>query len=223
MDSWVSHLLLDLVCDNTRLSLLAFICLALEIVYLLRLRLTGQIVSVYVSGLIGALTSTSSFFASRYKHLLEIDEGLDIFAIHGVGGYVGDVLTGFFAASFVPALDGRSGSTYKGGWWNRNYRQMGLQLAAATVCAAWSFVISCILLFIIDKIPGCKIRVSEEEELAGLDVTYLLDADMEMLAVLGLGVGESGGSAESSLRRNTAGDNKDVMGEKTVGSGTKSD
>lgn len=150
----------------------------------------------------GGLTAVASFFVSRYKHYISIDEGLDIFAIHGVGGYVGDVLTGFFAASFVPALDGKSGAMYAGGWWNQNYRQMGIQLAAATVCAAWSFTISCVLLFIIDRIPGCHIRASEEEELMGLDHKYLSDVDSEMLAMMGLTAGVDG-SGNSSLRSPT--------------------
>ncbi|KAK6584708.1 hypothetical protein PZA11_002932 [Diplocarpon coronariae] len=76
-------------------------------------------------------------------HFISIDDGLEIFAIHGVGSYVGDVLTGFFATSFVPALDGTSGSSYTDCWWNEHWRQVGYRLAAATMCAAWSFAISC--------------------------------------------------------------------------------
>lgn len=96
-----------------------------------------------------------------------------------MGGYVGDILTGIFAANYVPALDGVSGSSYAGGWWNRNFIQLGIQLAGATTCAAWAFVISCILLFVINKIPGLHIRASEEDELRGLDYKYLVDVDWE--------------------------------------------
>jgi ammonium transporter, Amt family len=119
-------------------------------------------------------------FTNKYKYLLSIDEGLDIFAIHGVGGFVGDILTGFFAAKWVPALDGVSGDSYDGGWWDHNWIQMGYQLAAAVTCATWSFTITCILLFIINRIPGCHIRESEEDELKGLDFKYLHDVDEEM-------------------------------------------
>jgi Amt family ammonium transporter len=133
------------------------------------------------------LTSFCCFFTNKYKYLISIDEGLDIFAIHGVGGFVGDILTGFFAATWVPALDGASGATYAGGWWEHNWIQMGYQLAAATTCATWSFVVSCILLFIINKIPGCKLRVDEEDEMKGLDFKYLNDVDWEEeRAMLGL-------------------------------------
>lgn len=156
-------------------------------------------VPVYVAALVGAMTSLCCFFASRYKHLISIDEGLDIFALHGVGGFVGDILTGFFAASWVPALDGASGTTYEGGWWDHNWKQMGYQLAAATVCAAWSFVITCILLFVINRIPGCHIRADEEDELNGLDIKYFTDVESEMFG-LGELMGGVGGSGGSSMR-----------------------
>ncbi|KXJ92019.1 ammonium transporter AmtB-like domain-containing protein [Microdochium bolleyi] len=157
-------------------------------------------VPVYTAALVGALTAVCSFYVVRHKHRLVIrgravDDGLDIFAIHGVGGVVGDILTGFFAATFVPALDGASGSTYAGGWWERNWVQMGYQLAAALTCAAWSFVVSCLLLFIIDKIPGLHLRATEEEELRGLDFKYLSDSTFSG------GGGGVHGDEEEGLRR----------------------
>lgn len=134
-------------------------------------------VPIYVAAVVGALTSFVCFFVAKYKYVLRIDEGLDIFALHGCGGVVGDILTGIFASKNVPAMDGVSvgESEYKGGWWNQHYTQMGYQIAAALTCAAWSFIISCVLLLIINKIPGCQIRVTEQEELEGLDELYLED------------------------------------------------
>ncbi|KAH7385245.1 ammonium transporter AmtB-like domain-containing protein [Phaeosphaeria sp. MPI-PUGE-AT-0046c] len=148
-------------------------------------------VPIYVAALVGALTSCCSYFTVKYKYLLRIDEGLDIFAIHGVGGFIGDILTGFFAADYVPAMDGVS-NTYEGGWWNRNWKQMGYQLAAACTCALWSFVISIILLFIINKIPGCHIRATEDEELLGLDYKYFHDAEGDMIVLTGYGAATPG-------------------------------
>jgi Amt family ammonium transporter len=148
-------------------------------------------VPVSTAALIGALTSCASFFTVRYKYLLRIDEGLDIFAIHGVGGFVGDIMTGFFAAPYVPAMDGVS-NFYQGGWWARNWIQMGYQLAAATTCAAWSFVISIILLFIINRIPGCHIRATEDDELRGLDYKYFSDAEGDMMVLTGYGAATPG-------------------------------
>ncbi|KAI7338811.1 ammonium transporter [Hortaea werneckii] len=142
-------------------------------------------VPVYVAALIGFLTSICSFYTKKFSYLISVDEGLDIWAIHGMGGYVGDILTGFFAASWVPALDGVTGNSSPGGWWERNWIQMGYQLAAATTCAAWSFGVSCILLLIINKIPGMHLRATEEDEIRGLDYKYFDDAECE-------DVGESG-------------------------------
>ncbi|KFA67328.1 hypothetical protein S40285_03623 [Stachybotrys chlorohalonatus IBT 40285] len=161
-------------------------------------------VPVYVACLVGVLTAIASFYVAKYKYLISVDDGLDIFAIHGVGGYVGDILTGLFAAQFVPALDGVSGDAYAGGWWNQHWRQLGLQFAGATTCAAWSFFVSCLLLFIINKIPGMHIRASEETELRGLDFAYISDVDWEgltpedrgILAIDGEGVPR--GSASSN-------------------------
>lgn len=160
-------------------------------------------VPVYVAALVGALTSCASYFTVKYKYLLRIDEGLDIFAIHGMGGFVGDILTGFFAADFVPALDGVNNG-YSGGWWNRNWQQMGYQLAAACTCALWSFVVSIILLFIINRIPGLHLRATEEDELRGLDFKYLLDVDPEgdMMVMNGRGSvtpGLSGGTSREGV------------------------
>ncbi|KAL6364432.1 hypothetical protein LRP88_01833 [Fusarium phalaenopsidis] len=155
---------------------------------------------VYVASLIGLITSTFCYFTVKYKYLIGIDDGLDIFAIHGVGGVIGDILTGLFAAQFVPALDGVSGDAYAGGWWEHQWRQLGLQLAGAVTCAAWSFCISCLLLFIINKIPGLHIRASEEHEIRGLDFKYLSDVDWEdhyMNGGLTPTEGVSGGSTSS--------------------------
>lgn len=129
-----------------------------------------------MSPVVGIVTAICCFFAARYKYLLRVDEGLDIFAIHGVGGYVGDILTGIFADKYVPALDGVSGDSFLGGGWNGHWRQVGLQFAGATTCAAWSFFVSLVLLFAISKIPGMHLRASESVEVLGLDYAYLDDA-----------------------------------------------
>lgn len=163
---------------------------------------------IQVAALVGALTSCGSFFTVKYKYLLRIDEGLDIFAIHGVGGFIGDILTGFFAAPYVPAMDGVS-NQYAGGWWAKNWKQMGYQLAAASFCAAWSFVISIILLFIINKIPGCHLRATEEDELRGLDFKYFHDAEADMMVLDGYG-GMTPGRTVSSGLVSGSGSHQDV-------------
>ena len=83
---------------------------------------------------------------------------------------------------------------------------MGYQLAAATVCAAWAFAVSCVLLFVINRIPGCHIRASEEDEVMGLDAKYLYDVEIESLDLQGYDAVESpsrnfpAGSGASSVK-----------------------
>ncbi|KAK3376193.1 ammonium transporter AmtB-like domain-containing protein [Lasiosphaeria ovina] len=136
-------------------------------------------VPVFVAARVGLITATRCYFTVRYKYLLSVDDGLDNFAIHGVGGLVGDILTGLFAAQFVPAPDGVSGASYAGGCWNHHWKQLDLQLAGATTCATWSVFVSCLLNFVINKIPGLHLRASEENEVCSFDAKYLDDIDYE--------------------------------------------
>jgi Amt family ammonium transporter len=106
-------------------------------------------------------------------------------------------------------MDGVS-NTYEGGWWERHWIQLGYQLAAATTCAAWSFIVSCILLFVINKIPGLHIRCTEEEELMGLDFKYLADVDVEDSGVDISAYGIVTPGVKSTPRSETSGDGQVV-------------
>jgi ammonium transporter, Amt family len=61
---------------------------------------------------------------------MNADDGLDAFGLHGIGGYVGSILTGLFAADYVAALDGVT--VIPGGWINGHWVQLGYQLAGST-------------------------------------------------------------------------------------------
>src|ERR1700733_3292732 len=54
----------------------------------------------------GVLGAGLANYGTKIKFLLGIDDALDIFAVHAVGGLVGNILTGFFASDWVSALDG---------------------------------------------------------------------------------------------------------------------
>ncbi len=112
---------------------------------------------------IGALAGLVCYVAVVIvKDRLGYDDSLDAFGIHGIGGMVGALLTGFWATTVVnPA--GTDGLFHGGG---------GLvlkQLAALVVCAVYSFVLSYGLLKLVDKLVG--LRVSEDNENIGLDLT----------------------------------------------------
>ncbi len=102
----------------------------------------------------------------RMKHHLGFDDTLDAFGIHGVGGVVGNILTGVFADSRIGAFDQ---TVINGGWISQNFIQVGYQIAGTVAIAAYSFILSACLLLIIDKIPGLQLRSTEFEEVSGLD------------------------------------------------------
>lgn len=124
--------------------------------------------SAVVFGVVGA---TACNYATKLKFLLNIDDSLDIFAIHGIGGLVGDLLTGMFAADYIAHLDGFS--VIPGGWLNKNWIQLAYQLADGVTGMAYSFVGSILILFILNLIPGFHLRASEEEEIMGMDETEI--------------------------------------------------
>lgn len=115
----------------------------------------------------GALGAGFANYATKLKFLLRIDDALDIFAVHGMGGFVGNVCTAFFAADYVARLDGVT--EIPGGWINQHWIQIGYQLADSFSGGAYSFVGTCVILFIMNLIPGLHLRASEEAEILGID------------------------------------------------------
>ncbi|KAK6543424.1 hypothetical protein TWF694_000171 [Orbilia ellipsospora] len=124
-------------------------------------------VPIYTAVPIGIVTAAACNYAFDLKHYIKIDDGLDVFALHGVGGFCGNVMTGLFAADYVAALDGLT--VLPGGWINHNWIQLGYQLAGCAAILSYSFVVTCIILFAIDKIPGLSLRIPEEAEHKGID------------------------------------------------------
>lgn len=91
-----------------------------------------------------------------------LDDTLDVFACHGVGGIWGAIATGIFAQKAInPA--GADGLLYG------NPRQLLVQLVAIAAVAVWAFVLSAGILKLIDLVVG--LRVTPEEEELGLDLT----------------------------------------------------
>lgn len=129
-------------------------------------------VQVWPAALIGLITGAVCNLVKGVDGWLGIDEGLDAFKLHGVGGMVGSFLTGIFADEAISFLDG---ATVAPGAWNGVGVQVGRQLADICAISAWSFVVSCILLFGLKYIPGMNLRVSEEAEMMGLDVDQFVD------------------------------------------------
>ncbi len=110
---------------------------------------------------IGIIAGIVCFYATQcIKRVLKIDDSLDVFPVHGIGGITGSLLTGVFAASSLGGLGLPEGVSIMD--------QVGVQALAIMVTIIWCAVISYVLLKIIDKTMG--LRVSEDEEVAGLDI-----------------------------------------------------
>ncbi|HAL46729.1 MAG: ammonia channel protein [Chloroflexi bacterium] len=91
-----------------------------------------------------------------------LDDALEVFAVHGVGGIWGAIATGIFA---VAAIGGTAG------WIEGNGGQMLTQIIAVVATGAYSFVATVIILKVLDLIPGLGLRVEANEEDEGLDLS----------------------------------------------------
>ena len=108
--------------------------------------------------IIGISAGVVCYFATQYvKRSLKIDDSLDVFTVHGLGGMLGLLLTAVFAAS----LDGLGLETSMGA-------QFVTQLIGIVATTIWCAVLCFIILKLIDKTIG--LRVSTDEETEGLDI-----------------------------------------------------
>ena len=109
--------------------------------------------------LIGIVSGILCFLAaSNLKRALGYDDSLDVFGVHGVGGFAGAVLTGVFTAE---AFGGAGLERGVGG-------QVALQLAGAAATIVYSGVLTWVILKVIDGALGLRVTPEEEEE--GLDI-----------------------------------------------------
>ena len=101
------------------------------------------------------------YFAVELIHKTNLDDALDVFAVHGVGGLWGCIATGIFAVESIAGVKG----LFQG-----SGEQVWIQIYTAAGTLAYSFIVSFVILFVLDKIPGLGLRVSEESEGQGLDL-----------------------------------------------------
>ncbi len=111
---------------------------------------------------IGVISAIISNIAVYYKQKSTLDDALDVFPCHGIGGIVGMILTGVFATKAVNSA-GNDGLLYG------NFDFFLTQVKAMGMAVAYSFVVSFIIFKFINLIQ--PLRVSEEEEELGLDQT----------------------------------------------------
>src|SRR5512134_243277 len=110
--------------------------------------------------IIGGAAGVACFFATNYmKRALNIDDSLDVFPVHGVGGLLGTLLTGIFVSSTFGGI-GYADKVTMG-------EQFVTQLVGVLAVGIWSGVLTWIILKLVDA--GAGMRVAGEEETEGLD------------------------------------------------------
>ncbi|HUF64327.1 MAG TPA: ammonium transporter [Verrucomicrobiales bacterium] len=106
---------------------------------------------------LGILAGIVCYFACGFvKGVLRVDDTLDVFAVHGVGGMMGSLLVAVFGS----AVFGGSGV-------ENVVQQLGIQSLAILVTAIWSALVTLLIVFVIRSVAG--FRVTRDEENAGLD------------------------------------------------------
>ena len=117
-------------------------------------------VAIPQSIFIGAVAAIISNLAVHFKQKTTLDDTLDVFPCHGIGGMVGMLMTGIFATKTVNAAG-------NDGWWYGNFDFFFTQVKALLIVVPYSFIMSYLIFKFINFI--LPLRVSEEEEAMGLD------------------------------------------------------
>jgi Amt family ammonium transporter len=111
---------------------------------------------------IGGLAAPISFYAIRLRQKWGLDESLDVWACHGMGGTWGALATGLFATKLInPA--GADGLFYG------NPAQFAIQALAALVSIAFAFSVTFVITKLLSRFMG--LRVTDNEEEVGLDIS----------------------------------------------------
>jgi len=110
------------------------------------------------------------FMVAKVKARFGYDDTLDAFGVHGAGGTIGALLTGLFANSMVnPMFKDAKGNTMASGWLEGNAHQMLNQLVGVVIAWVLAALGTIVILKLVDMTIG--LRVSEEEEIQGLDLS----------------------------------------------------
>ncbi len=112
--------------------------------------------------IIGVITGIITFYAVYFKNKVNLDDALDVFAVHGIGGIIGVIATGIFAEKAIGGTEGliEGSSTL-----------LVENIILVIVTVVYSLIVTLILLKALDIIPGLGLRSDESEEDQGLDVS----------------------------------------------------
>ncbi|MFL6517275.1 MAG: ammonium transporter [Bacillus sp. (in: firmicutes)] len=121
-------------------------------------------VDTWAAVLIGFIAGILVFYSIRFFESKGIDDPIAALSVHGTAGVWGTLSNGFFATKELATV-GKPGLFYGGG-----FHQLGIQAMGVVTCAAFAFIVSFILLALMKKFMN-GLRVTEEEEIIGLDIS----------------------------------------------------
>ncbi len=106
---------------------------------------------------VGVGAGVLTFYAVRIRHKFGFDDALEVAAVHGVGGAWGAIATGIFAVGGIGLVDGET-------------EALVTNVIAVLATISYSFIVTFVILKILDVIPGLGLRADETEEDTGLDI-----------------------------------------------------
>ncbi|CAG7854211.1 Ammonium transporter MEP3 [Serendipita indica DSM 11827] len=125
-------------------------------------------IPLWASVALGFVASAICNYGTKIKHLIRIDDALDLFAEHALAGIVGLLFNGLFAKNEIIALDDVN-TAINGGWLDRNFKQLYIQFAYVIACCAYVFAITALIAKVFCLIPFLNLRASDHAELIGID------------------------------------------------------
>lgn len=120
------------------------------------------------AAVIAIITAFLCRFLMGFNKWTGIDDYSESGVVHAFAGIIADTLTGIFASKTIAGYDGIT--EIDGGWIDGNFVQIGYQIASWLAVVAWTGVVTMIILFVVDHIPGLKLRASVEAEEMGMDL-----------------------------------------------------
>lgn len=182
--------------------------------------IAGLVASTPASGFIGpseaiavgVVAGIGCNYATKLKYWWGVDDAMDVFAEHGVGGAIGLIMTGLFGSRDIAALDGNYVGVDTGdipaGWISHVWSALYKQLAYVFAVGAYVFVMTALILYIIDHIPGLHLRIDEDGEMMGIDEAqigeFCYDYVEERRSYLSWGSPDTDSESQSSKSKPTA-------------------
>jgi ammonium transporter, Amt family len=123
------------------------------------------------AAMIGLLAAIVCYGAIQFRIRRDWDDALDVWGVHGVGGGLGTILTGIFAVAAINGVNGLIAGSV---------RQLGVQALGVAIAAVYAFGVTYGILKVVNRFT--PVRVSEEDELLGLDVAIHGEAAYDLPA-----------------------------------------